>query len=301
MDWGEWNGSVVISFRTFSVWREPDEEEFGPPGRICEIKGAPSLPSHRILCHRGGIHSLRGRMLGRLGKNRQNGKQMPVCRRAAELSEGLWLDSCRWETTERKRFPLLCIDPFRSFLPLQAKRLWDQGKWPIEYPGVHHPQKDAGLILCTHWADMCEGKVCVMVWGPVLGAVGPVLVCSWIRAPESICLHCFCYCHQLRWQELWVTRGRGGTHSSNTFVWLYLVWMTKHKVWESEQVNKKAVSAPLGGKCSNTENPASEGTLPHILFREITFLCAALTASKCALFTSLKLAPKNPNHEASFL
>lgn len=256
MDWGEKrNGSVVISFRTFRVWREPDEEEFRPPGRICEIKGAPSLSSHRILCHRGGIHSLRGRMLGRLGKNRQNGKQMSVCRRAAELSEGLWLDSCRWETTERKRFPLLCIDPLRSFLPLQAKRLWDQGKWPIEYPGVHHPQKDAGLILCTHWTDMRVRERCVWwsgdpSWGP------PGL--SWL-APESELLNrsvcsCFCYRHQLRWQELWVTRGGGGSHSSNTFVWLYLVWMTKHEVGESDQANKKAVSAPFGGKCSNTEN-----------------------------------------------
>lgn len=67
----------------------------------------------------------------------------------------------------------------------------------------------------------------------------------------------------IRCQELWVTAEGGGKHSSNTFVWLHLVWMTKHEVGESDQAKKKAVSASLGGKSSNTEKLATESTVFH--------------------------------------
>lgn len=86
-----------------------------------------------------------------------------------------------------------------------------------------------------------------MVWGPVLGAVVPALVGSRIKAPESMCLQLFL---------LLPSTEVAGTVSRN--------------IRFENQIKQTSF-------CSNTEKPATKSTVPYVLFREITFLCAALT------------------------
>lgn len=230
MGWEEkWNGSVVISFRTFSVWREPDEEDSGLQVGSVRLKGphrssriASSAIEGEFIyseaeCWADWERTDRMESKCPSAGERRNSQRACGSTPADERqqSENVFLCSV-----------LILLDPFFLF---RLKDYGIKGNDRSSIPGVHHPQKDAGLILCTQWTDMSVRERCV--WWSGDPSWGPSYL-SWL-APESKLLNrsacsCFCYRHQLRWQELWDATGGGGKHSSsNTFVWHYLVWMTK--------------------------------------------------------------------------
>lgn len=79
-----------------------------------------------------------------------------------------------------------------SFFLFRLNDYWRKGKQRTTIPHVHHPQKDAGWILCTHRPDMSARERCVKVWGPVLGAVTPrdwlLNQSSCIDLPAVVCV-----------------------------------------------------------------------------------------------------------------